>query len=203
MITSIDDWLLFLKQAHSAAGFPMVVGGVAFMFFGWRMWKLCVVLSFGLLGAVIGANISGPSADQWMYAACGAAVLGVLSYWPVNVSVSLLGGMIGSGIVTAAVAQLGLSGGTLWAAAGVGMIAFTAYSYLNRQYIVIIVTAFLGAILLMSGLTTWIMNLPGLYGTLRSMATGSVVVLPFMLMVPTIMSSFYQSAEIRRLNVTI
>lgn len=203
MITSVDEWLVFLKQAHTATGFPMVVGGVALMFFGWRMWKLCVVLSFALLGAVIGSNVCGPNADQWMYAACGAVVLGLLSYWPVNVSVSLLGGMIGSGIVTASVAQLGLSGTTLWAVAGVGMIAFTAYAFLNRQYIVIIVTAFLGAVLLMSGLTSWVMNLPGLYGTLRSMTTGSVLVLPFILIVPTVMSSFYQSAEIRRLNVTI
>ena len=203
MITSIDEGLLFLKQAHTATGFPMVVGGVALMFFGWRMWKLCVVLSFALLGAVIGANVSGPSADQWMYATCGAVVLGLISYWPVNVAVSVLGGMIGSAIVTASVSQLGLSGTTLMAVAGVGMIAFTAYAYLNRQYIVIIVTAFLGAILLMSGLASWVMNLPGLYGSLRSMATGSVLVLPFILIVPTIMSSFYQSAEIRRLNVTI
>lgn len=203
MITSVDEWLVFLKQAHTATGFPMVVGGVALMFFGWRMWKLCVVLSFALLGAVIGSNVCGPNADQWMYAACGAVVLGLLSYWPVNVAVSLLGGMIGSGIVTASVAQLGLSGTTLWAVAGVGMIAFTAYAFLNRQYVVIVVTAFLGAVLLMSGLTSWIMNLPGLYGTLRSMTTGSVLVLPFILIVPTVMSSFYQSAEIRRLNVTI
>jgi hypothetical protein len=203
MITSIDEWLLFLKQAHSAAGFPMVVGGVTLMFFGWRMWKLCVVLSFALLGAVIGAHVSDFGADQWMYATCGAVVLGLVSYWPVNVAVSVLGGMIGTGIVTASVAQLGLSGGTLLAVAGVGMIAFTAYAYLNRQYVVIIVTAFLGAVLLLSGLASWIMNLPGLYGTLRSMATGSVLVLPFILLVPTVMSSFYQSAEIRRLNVTI
>jgi hypothetical protein len=203
MITSIDEWLLFLKQAHSAAGFPMVVGGVTLMFFGWRMWKLCVVLSFALLGAVIGAHVSDFGADQWMNATCGAVVLGLVSYWPVNVAVSVLGGMIGTGIVTASVAQLGLSGGTLLAVAGVGMIAFTAYAYLNRQYVVIIVTAFLGAVLLLSGLASWIMNLPGLYGTLRSMATGSVLVLPFILLVPTVMSSFYQSAEIRRLNVTI
>ncbi len=203
MITSIDDWLLFLKEAHTATGFPLVVGGVALMFFGWRMWKLCVVLSFALLGAVIGANVSGPGADQWMYATSGAVVLGLLSYWPVNVAVSVLGGMIGSAIITASVAQLGLSGTTLLAVAGVGMIAFTAYSYLNRQHIVIIVTAFLGAVLLMSGIASWVMNLPGLYGTLRSMATGSVLVLPFILIVPTIMSSFYQSAEVRRLNVTI
>ena len=203
MITSVDEWLVFLKQAHSATGFPMVVGGVALMFFGWRMWKLCVMISFALLGAVIGAKVGDPSADQWMYSVCGAVVLGLLSYWPVNVAVSLLGGMIGSAIITASMAQLGLSGMTLWAVAGVGLIAFTAYSFLNRQYIVIIVTAFFGAVLLISGLASWIMNLPGLYGTLRSMATGSVLVLPFILVVPTIMSSFYQSAEIRRLNVTI
>ena len=83
------------------------------------------------------------------------------------------------------------------------MIACTAFAFLNRQQIVIVVTAFLGAVLLMSGLATWVMQAPALYGTLRQMATGSAIVLPFILIVPTVMSSFYQTAEVRRLNVDL
>ena len=83
------------------------------------------------------------------------------------------------------------------------MIACTAFAFLNRQQIVIVVTAFLGATLLMSGLATWIMQAPAFYGTLRQMATGSAIVLPFILIVPTVMSSFYQTAEVRRLNVDL
>ena len=55
MLVNIDNLLLFLKQSHSAAGFPLVVGGLGLMLFGWRMWKVCVMLSFGLIGAGLGA----------------------------------------------------------------------------------------------------------------------------------------------------
>lgn len=181
----------------------MVVGGVALMFFGWRMWKVCVMISFGVIGAAIGAMLVGPSDDQWMYAVCGALALGLLSYWPVNIAVSLLGGLIGGGMVTMSLAQLGLMGTTLWVAGGVATLAFVAFAFLNRQLVVIVVTAFLGALLLLSGLATWVMALPGFYGSLRTLATGSVLVLPFILMVPTIMSSFYQASEVRRLNVEL
>ena len=203
MITSVDAWLVFLKQSHSAVGVPLVVAGIALMFFGWRMWKLCVMLSYALIGAVIGALLVGPCDDQWLYALCGGAVLGLISYWPVNIAVTLLGGLIGAGVITFSLAEIGLKGTTLWTAGGIAMIACTAFAFLNRQQIVIVVTAFLGAALLMSGLATWIMQLPALYGTLRQMATGSAIVLPFILIVPTVMSSFYQTAEVRRLNVNL
>jgi len=203
VITSVDEWLIFLKQSHTAVGFPLVVAGIALMFFGWRMWKLCVMLSYAVIGAVIGALLIGPCDEQWMYALCGAAVLGLISYWPVNIAVSVLGGLIGAGIITFSLAEIGLKGTTLWTAGGIAMAGCTAFAFLNRQHIVIVVTAFLGAVLLMSGVATWVMQLPALYGTLRQMATGSAIVLPFILIVPTVMSSFYQAAEVRRLNVNL
>jgi hypothetical protein len=74
---------------------------------------------------------------------------------------------------------------------------------LNRQHVVILVTAFLGAVLVVSGLATWIIDMPALYGTVRAMTTGSAIVLPFVLLVPTVMSSFYQIAEVRRLHIEL
>ncbi len=47
------------------------------------------------------------------------------------------------------------------------------------------------------------MSLPSFYGDVRAMATGSVIVLPFVLLVPTVMSSFYQAAEVHRLQADL
>ena len=54
MILSVDGWLDFLKDSHGAAAFPLIVGGLGLMFFGWRFWRLCVILAFGLIGAIAG-----------------------------------------------------------------------------------------------------------------------------------------------------
>jgi len=199
----LDDWLLYLKQSQSAVGFPLVVAGLGLMLFGWRMWKVCVMLSYALLGAALGAWIVGPCDGQWLYALAAGAGLGLVSYWPVNYAVSVLGGLIGAGMVTYSLANLGVAGTALLASGGAAFIGCAAFAFLNRQHVVIVVTAFLGAALLVSGLTAWVVNLPGLYGTLRAMATGSAIVIPFIVVVPTVVSSFYQLAEVRRLHVDL
>ena len=199
----LDDWLLYLKQSQSAVGFPLVVAGLGLMLFGWRMWKVCVMLSYALLGAALAARIVGPCDNQWLYALAAGAGLGLVSYWPVNYAVSGLGGLIGAGMVTHSLANLGVSGTALLASGGAAFIGCAAFAFLNRQHVVIVVTAFLGAALLVSGLTAWVMNLPGLYGTLRAMAAGSAIVIPFIVVVPTVVSSFYQLAEVRRLHVDL
>ena len=199
----LDDWLLYLKQSQSAVGFPLVVAGLGLMLFGWRMWKVCVMLSYALLGAALAARIVGPCDNQWLYALAAGAGLGLVSYWPVNYAVAGLGGFIGAGMVTHSLANLGVSGTALLASGGAAFIGCAAFAFLNRQHVVIVVTAFLGAALLVSGLAAWVVNLPGLYGTLRAMAAGSAIVIPFIVVVPTVVSSFYQLAEVRRLHVDL
>ena len=57
MITSIHDWLVFLRQSDALMSFPLLIGGAALMLFGWRMWKLCVALCFGLIGLSVGGAL--------------------------------------------------------------------------------------------------------------------------------------------------
>lgn len=203
MITSVDDWLLFLKQSPSAMGLPLILGGLGLMLFGWRLWKICVMISFGLIGATLVAWFVGPCSDQWLYATAGGAALALASYWPVKCAVSLLGGLIGAVIVMYSMSGFGVSGILLWTCGGIAAVACTGIAFLNRQHVVIVVTAFLGAVLVVSGLAIWAMNMPILYGTVLAMATGSAIVVPFILLVPTVMSSFYQIAEVRRLHIEL
>ena len=55
MITSLNDWLAFLKSSNMIVGLPLLIGGAALMLFGWRMWRVSVVVAFGLGGLAIGA----------------------------------------------------------------------------------------------------------------------------------------------------
>ena len=87
----------------------------------------------------------------------------------------------------------------MWSSAAAAFIAGTAVACLNRGQVVILVTAFIGAVLVVSGLAMWVMELPGIYGALRGMASASAIVAPFVLLVPTVVSCFYQSAEVHRL----
>ncbi len=200
---SVQDWIGYLREGQSAAGFPLIVGGLVLMLFGWRLWKVCVVISFGLIGTLIAAQLIGPRAHQFTYALVCGVGLGLLSYWPVNYAIGVLGGLLGALVTHFYLEKLGLSDGTLWALIGAAFVACTAFAVLNRRHVVILVTAFLGALLLLSGLTSWALTVPTIYGSFRSMAAWSVIVVPFLVLVPTVMSCFYQIAEVRRLRIEL
>ncbi len=203
VLTSLDDWLYFLKESPNAAGFPLVVAGLGMMLFGWRMWKVCVMLAFGMIGTTVCAAAVGHRADQWLLALAGGATLGLISYWLVKYALTLLGGLLGAALVISSLGKSGVEGIGLWAAGGVALVGCTAFAFLNRHYVVIVVTSFMGAILLVSGLSAWVMASPGFFRSLHTLAAGSAFVLPFAILVPTVISFFYQAAEMRRLRVDL
>lgn len=200
---SLDAWMMFLKSSSSIIGLPLIVAGLGLMLFGWRMWKICVMFAFAGVGVCIGAYIVGPSANQWKLSIALGGFLGVMSYWPVRQAVAALGGMIAAGIVMVTLGALGIHGMPQWLAGATLLTVGTAYGALHRQRVVILVTAFMGAVLLLSGFTALVMASPSTYGIIGRTVTGSAIALPFLLMVPTVVSSFYQIAEVRRLQVEL
>ena len=198
MITFVDRWLAFLNGADPLAGVPLLAGGLVLLLFGWRLWKICVVLSFGLIGAALGASFAPPSDSAWVYSLVAAVLLGALSYWPARYAIAVLGGLIGGGLVAQVGAGAGLTGTTFWLVTAVGFIGALALAFINRRYVVISVTAILGAGLMMSGLTVFAQLSPGLHWHISSMARNSSIVLPFLLLVPAVVGYCYQSGDTSR-----
>lgn len=203
MITSLTDWTAFLRTTHGVVAIPLIVGGLALMLFGWRMWKVCVVLSFGLIGAAVGTIIADGGEHATWYGIGGALLLGLLSSGPVNIALALLGGLIGAGFFFHVLGNTAFVGPIQWVLAGVALFGFSGLAFINRQILVIGVTSVQGAVLLISGLSVCMMSMPALDGTLRAMSNNSMIVLPFVLLVPTVMSCFYQVAEVHRVNAEL
>ena len=203
MIPSIDSWFNMLRGADPIVCLPLLVGGAALMVFGWRLWRVCVVLSFGLIGGGLG-NMFAPAGEHGtLYPMVGAVALGGLSYCLARHGIAVLGGIIGTGLAAAFLADYGLHGLLLWLVAAIAFTGVYAISVLHRQTVVIVVTALLGAGLLLSGLTVLAMMSPALLSAIRGMASGSAIVAPFVLAVPTVVSYFYQAGETRRLGVSL
>ena len=203
MITSVEGWIGFLRDSHFIGGVPLVAAGVGLMLFGWRLWNASVVLAFAVIGAFAAAYFVEPGPNQWVYAVGGGALLALASFYPVNYAVALLGGLLTAAIARYYLIGMNVEGTSLWVASGVALTIGTAFSVLNRQHVVVAVTAFLGATLLISGLAAWVMEMPSLFNTIRSMASGSIIVVPFLLIVPMVMSCFYQVGEMHRLQAQV
>lgn len=197
----LSQWLYFLRDTKGAAALPLVIFGIVLMILGWRMWRVCVVLSFGLLGGLITLKFVGPTEHAVTYAAVAGVLAAIVSYKPAKWGVGALGGLVGAGLLLYSLSKADLSPLTVWALAGGGLITGAAYSCLHRQHMVVLVTSFLGACMLMSGIAAVCLTSNAITGTFNSMASYSNIVVPFVMLVPTVVACFYQISEMRRLGV--
>ena len=203
MNATMNEWLIFLRSADALVGVPLLAGGGALMIFGWRIWKTCVVLCFVLAGVAVGRELASNADDRLLYALAGAVVSGTLSYKFADIAVSLLGGLIGTVIAAEALKMIGLTGMAFWLVALALMLFLSALAHINRQTVAVFVAAFLGAVLVVSGIAVCIMLSPTTYGYFHSTVVDSSFVLPFMLLVPTTMSCFYQISEVNTSGTAI
>jgi hypothetical protein len=200
MIMSVHDWVLFLRHSDTLICFPLFIVGGVLMLFGWRLWRPCVVLAYSLIGAGIGTTLAASDDKQLVLALSCGAILGLASYWPAKQAVAVLGGLIGAGIAWFILEKTNVRGAPLLLVSIAAFVLSTALAFSNRRLVIIGVTAALGAVLAISGLTALIMASPTAYGTFSSLAGRSVLVVLFMLMVPAIMSCFYQVSEVHRIG---
>jgi hypothetical protein len=195
-----NDALSFFRDAGSLSGLPLMLVGVGLMLFGWRMWKLCVTLAFGAIGIALGMHVAPPGSPPALYALGGAIVLAGLSFWMSKQAIGVLGGLIGVGITSYFLSMARWPDFVPWIGAAIAFLGATAFTYLYQRHMIVVVTAFLGGLCFTGGLLAVMMAAPSLYGTFRSMSAASIIVVPFMVMVPTVMSFFYQVSEIHRLH---
>jgi len=196
----VNDWLIILRDWGTIACLPLMIGGAGLTLFGWRLWKLCTMLAFGLLGVGLGFHFGGEYEPTFVPMAGAGLLLAAVAFYLAKHAIGILGGLIGAALVLNVLALLRFEGPPFWIGGGVGFFAAVALSQINRRYVVIVVTAFLGAVLLISGIAAAVMAMPALYGTFRAMASYSGIVAPFLLAVPTVMSYFYQVSEVHRIR---
>ena len=197
----LNDWLVFISGLEGAVGIPLLVGGCALMVFGARLSRVSVMLAYAVVGASFTAWLWGSQGIGWWTLVAGAAVPALISYWTVAQAVPVLGGLVMAGMTMFSFGNVGFSPSAL---CGIGMfagIAFTAFSYLHREHVLIGVTAAMGSVLVVSGMAVWVSSFPGLYGHLRTMALDSMFIAPFFLLVPTVASCFYQVGDLHRRSI--
>lgn len=200
MITSISDWTSHLRSMDELMAVPMIGAGLLMMVLGWRMWKFCVVLSFAAIGFLVTSSLPQLGGQPWVNGALAAIVLGGVSGLVAHHAISLLGGLIGAWVFSSILGGLGLRDWALWVAMGLSLLAFTALSFINRRQVVIVVTSFEGAVLMVSGLSVVVMSQPFLSAFFRGATDASGIIVPFVLAVPTVIGCFVQMGDARRKN---
>ncbi len=198
MITSVSEWVTYLQTTGGLLGIPLVLAGLILAAAGYRLWQVAVVLSFGVVGAAAGLSLANSNDGAWLYALIGGLVCSVVSGLKTRYSVCVLGGIIGGGLFNYLFAGFGLTDSLVLILTGLGFVVFAALSFLDTRQVTIMVTAFEGAVLFVSGAVAFVAEVPGLFNYFRNMATGSMIFLPFLLLVPTVGGVLLQMADANR-----
>jgi hypothetical protein len=128
--------------------------GVVCLLYGWRVFKILVIISFGLLGlalgVVIGDKIAGQN-SQILGGVIGLALFAALSVplmrWAVCILGAVAGGLLTSGIWYAC----GLTETYLWAGALIGIIAGGMISFIVFKAAVMLFSSLGGSTLIVVG----------------------------------------------------
>ncbi|MHC4726496.1 MAG: hypothetical protein ACYS17_04645 [Planctomycetota bacterium] len=115
--------------------------GVVCLMYGWRVFKILVVISFALLGLFMGFSVTDKIVglnNQLAGGLVGMCLLGILSVplmrWAVSVLGAVAGGILSSGIWYAS----GLTERYIWAGALIGMVAGGMISFIVFKIAVIL-----------------------------------------------------------------
>lgn len=129
--------------------------GAVCLFYGWRVFKILVVICFGLLGMVLGITVTNKVVglnNQLMGGVIGMVMLAVLSVPLMRWAVCILGAMAGGTVTSGIWYASGLPENMIWAGGLIGMIAGGMISFIVFRIAVILFSSLGGSSLLVVGL---------------------------------------------------
>jgi len=186
-----------LAEAPLVATIPMVIFGVLYLLFGWRLHKPLVTANAIAAGAFIGGllgELSGkdnPNVPLFGSIA-GAVLLGVLAMLLIHGAVCAMGILAGAAMgfgVWVYISNIAGNPSLLrfpWAGALVGLVALGLLAYANFRLAVMIFTAFQGAVMLVVGTTALLLFSESAAGYIRQDAQTNVHLLAALVAVPAV-----------------
>ncbi len=202
--TEYVDWLGTLGWVEAAA---MIVFGLIYLLYGWRIFKLLVIVNALLIGGFVGAMVGGqfqaPHAPLWG-AAAGALGLAILAWPLMKGAVALMAGLAGAAIaygVWTTVMQARGDAEMLqyaWIAAIAGGVLFAGLGYFLLRLFVIVFTCVQGSWMAVSGTLVLLMKSPSIAEQIEAFLTGSAHALPALIAAPAAVGFLLQAVFTHR-----
>ena len=175
--------------------------GVVYMLYGWRIFKILVVICFGLIGLFAGIKIGQRFDLQIPGAVVGLFLLAALSVPLMRWAVSLLGAVTGGILAAGLWYAFELPGQYILAGAAIGLIAGGMISFIVFKIAVMLFTSFGGGVLTVMGLVALLYQ----YESMQNPPTGQVKdmflnqnwFLPVLLLIPTFIGIIIQNKLIK------
>ena len=170
--------------------------GSVCLLYGWRVFKILVVICFGLIGLVIGMSVSGQVVwlnNELAGGLIGMGILAVLSVPLMKWGVSLLGALAGAILAAAIWYACNLPEQFIWAGALTGFVAGGMISFIIFKVAIMLFTSLGGSILMSSGAMAMLYLYPKTAPQIQDIVFNKKWFLSVVIVVPTIIGVILQN----------
>jgi hypothetical protein len=199
-VVPIDTFWKYITSLNAVEAVTFISFGVVCLCYGWRVFKVLVVISFALLGLFLGVSISNQIVglnSQLFGGLIGMLVLGILSVplikWSVCILGAAAGGIMSSGVWYAC----GLTERYIMAGALIGIIAGGMISFIIFKIAVMLFSSLGGSTLMVVGVLALLHLYPSTKVGVEEMVFTRKWFLPLTLMVPTVVGLIMQNRFVK------
>lgn len=200
-VPSQHEFIESLPAMEVWQGAVLIVVGLVYLFYGWKVFKVLVVLNALAMGFILGASLGNLHSQPWaLYGGgAGAVVLAALAMPLMRFAISLMGALAGAlagyhiwNYVTA-VSHRGDLAQYSWAGAVIGLLVLGALAFVLFKLAVMIFTSIQGSLLLVSGVLSLLLKYQPFFDKAHEpLATGAGL-LPLLVAGPAMLGLMMQA----------
>lgn len=199
-IVPIDMFWQYITSLNILEALTFISFGAVCLLYGWRVFKILVVISFALLGLFVGVTISDKingENHRLIGGLIGLGLMGAVSVplmrWAVSILGAIAGGILTSGIWYAC----GLTEKYIWAGALVGIIAGGMISFIIFKIAVMLFSSLGGGTLIVVGILALLYLYPQTTEQVHDLVFTRKWFLPVALIIPTAVGVIVQNKLIK------
>ena len=197
---SQDEFLDYMKNtAGYLPAILMLACGLVYLVYGWKIFKVLVVVNAALLGAAVGAWAGGKlGGNMPIYGGiAGSLLLGALSWPLMKYAVSLMGALAGAVLGYGLWNYVAKAAGSnvdkyAWVGALVGLIVLGLLAFIIFRATIIVFTTFQGAIMAVSGALGILLKQEWCSNGLTNAMKANTHLLPLFFLVPAVIGIVVQ-----------
>ena len=199
-VVPLESFWNYIITLDKVEAVTFISFGVVCLMYGWRVFKILVVISFALLGLFMGFSVTDKIVglnNQLAGGLVGMGLLGILSIPLMRWSVCVLGAVAGGILSSSIWYATPLSEKYIWAGALIGMVAGGMISFIVFKVAVILFSSLSGASLIVVGSLALLYRHPPTSARVEEIIFTKQWFLPTILLAPTLIGLVLQNKFVK------
>ena len=187
-----------LQQLHIVWAGIFVTVGLLSVINGYRWHKWIVITVAFLSGMALGFVMSKSMESNLIVAACFGVLTAVIAWPLMKYAIAACGGLAGAFVGANVWSIINMPPDTNYAGALIGLVAFGLLSFILYRVVIVAMTCIAGAVVLVIGMVTLLMQVDAWQSALREDFTGNPIILPLIVFVTAVIGFVLQQDAFTR-----